>query len=369
MKSVRPLGFGDDTADSLRARALWSAAERLVQRGLHDVEGLTYQGLGPLAADTLERSGQAIPDRLLHQQRAVRVAALTAPALLAQVRAACEGPILLLKGAEVAERYPGRARGYGDLDLLVPDATSVQRALVEHGFQEVPDPEGLWYGIHHLGRLRWPGSSLELEIHSAPKWPEGLTPPVTIDLLAGAVESAVQVAGIGTPAAPKHAVLLAAHAWAHAPLGRVRDLLDVGALLTDADRGEAAGLAEAWGISRIWRTTVDAIDALVEGTTTWPLRLWAASIRDVRTQTVLEDHVQRLVSPFWAVEPWAATIRAGSALVNEIRPAFDEGWREKASRSAAAFRRAFAPVTRHRELLGGSATRGRRRNTPTDSPP
>ena len=98
---------------------------------------------------------------------------MTAPALLTRVRAACDGPIVLLKGPEVAERYPQRARGYGDLDLLVPDGAHVQRALVQDGFREVPDPER-FVGVYHLPPLILNGAPLALEIHEAPNWPEGL---------------------------------------------------------------------------------------------------------------------------------------------------------------------------------------------------
>ena len=352
----------NDVADA-RTAALWRAAERLVELGLDDVDGISYQGLGALAADLLERRGSPIPHRLLHHQRMARVAAMTAPALLTRVRAACDGPIVLLKGPEVAERYPQRARGYGDLDLLVPDGAHVQRALVEDGFSEVPDPER-FVGVYHLPPLILNGAPLALEIHEAPNWPEGLTPPPSADLIGGATESALRLPGILAPAASHHALLLAAHAWSHAPLGRVRDLLDVGAILLEADDGETSRLAEAWGVPRLWQTTTEAINALVSGGRTWPLRLWAAHIPAVRAQNVLEEHLQRVLSPFWGYGTGFAARRSASAFLNEFQRASDETWPEKIGRSAVAVRRALTPTAKHRRLLGDSATRGQRRNTP-----
>jgi hypothetical protein len=85
-------------------------------------------------------------------------------------------------------------------------------------------------------------------------------------------------------------------------------------------------------------------------------------------QTVVEHHLERLLSPYWGLPPAAAFPASARALGNEFRPAFDEKWPEKTRRSAAALRRAFTPVTRHQSLLGDSATRGRGRNKPPGAP-
>ena len=285
--------------------------------------------------------------------------------ILERVRAACEGPILLLKGPEVAARYPHGARTFGDVDLLVPDAQRTQRELIAAGFAEEDDPEGIWVGIHHLARLRWQGLELAVEVHSEPKWPDGLTPPPSAELFEAAVPASVGVDGILAPAPSHHALVLAAHAWAHQSIGRARDLVDVGALRSEADEAMLRALARAWRIPRVWNTMSSSLDAVLCGQRTWPLRLWAGHVPELRPQTVLETHVERLVSPFWAYPPAIATRHAGANLARTVRPAADEGWREKLQRSHAALRRSFRSAKEHRQLLGESANRGRGRHRRT----
>ena len=195
--------------------------------------------------------------------------------------------LMLLKGPEAAARYPSRARGFGDIDLLVPDARRTQTELVEEGFEQEDDPEGIFVGIHHLARLRLPGSPLPIELHSVPKWRDGLRPPRNDELFEAAIPSDIGVDGLLAPSVSHHAVLLAAHAWAHQPLGRARDLIDVGAFRVVADDIELGRLARAWGLIRPWRTMTACLDAMVARSSTWPLRLWARHLRQLRDQTVL----------------------------------------------------------------------------------
>jgi hypothetical protein len=79
---------------------------------------------------------------------------------------------------------------------------------------------------------------------------------------------------------------------------------------------------------------------------------------------VVEQHLERLLSPFWGLPPRPALVRASRALSMEFRPAFDETWGEKLSRTGRALRRALVPVASHNRQLGQSAVRGRRRNRP-----
>ena len=137
--------------------------------------------------------------------------------------------------------------------------------------------------------------------------------------------------------------------------------MDVGALRVETDPAELERLARGWELTRLWHTTPPASTRFLRGDQTWPLRLWATHLAELREQTVLETHLERLLSPMWGYPPPIAARRVGSALANEIRPAWDEGWDEKVRRSAAAVRRAFAPITEHQRKLGDSATRGRRK--------
>jgi hypothetical protein len=340
----------------------WDAVIDAIYSRANDVESIALHGLEPLAADVLDRRGLTVPEPLRRRQQMARVATLMAPILLDRVRASCEGPILLLKGPEAAARYPQAARGFGDIDLLVPDARRTQAELLSAGFVEEEDPEGLWVGIHHLGRLRAPGSPLPIEVHSVPKWPDGLQPPPFTELFEGAVPSATGVNDVLAPNSTHHAVILAAHAWAHQPLGRVRDLVDVGAFRVVAGEDDLRQVAHRWGVSRMWQTTTETLDALLTRRATWPLRLWAGHLGGFRDQTVLETHLERLLAPLWGYRKPVAVRRVGSAVVSEVRPAFDEGWSEKLRRTVIALRRLGSPVRIHRHELGPSATRGQRRN-------
>jgi hypothetical protein len=340
--------------------AFWNALSDVVVARRDNVGGLCIHGLGPLTADALERRGAHVDPVLAKHLRVARIAMLTAVPLLERVRDSCDGPMVLLKGPEAALRYPNSTRGFGDIDLLVPDAFRTQDELLAAGFVQDDDPAGIWVGIHHLARVRWPGSPLPIEVHTVPKWPDGLEPPSNAELLEAAVPSATAVEGLLAPCPTHHALLLAAHAWAHQPIGRARDLVDVGAFAVDADPRELEHLAHEWGLERIWATMAACIAGLGEQRPTWPLRLWARHVWQLRDQTVMEAQLERLLAPFWGYEFMTASQMSASALSRMLRPAHDETWREKAVRMATASRRPFASLGEHRRSLGHSATRGRR---------
>ena len=110
--------------------------------------------------------GCELGDDLIADETRAAVNELAVPGLLARVRAAWDGPLVLMKGPEVALDYraPG-LRSFGDLDLLTDDAEAAQAALIAAGFHEVFDPE-IYKDIHHLRPLWWPGLPLVVELHS-----------------------------------------------------------------------------------------------------------------------------------------------------------------------------------------------------------
>ena len=257
----------------------------------------------------------------------------------------------MLKGPEVAAVYPDPSlRRYGDVDVLVSDAPAVHRALIDAGFEPVGDPR-LYVDIHHLRPLAVAGIPLHLELHTSPKWVDGRDAPSAADLFADAIPSSTNE-GMLTLAPGAHALVLAAHSWAHEPLRRLRDMIDIAAIAADADLDEVDLRAADWGVQRLWRTTIATVDALFhERSTPWALRLWAQNLARVRERTVLENHLQRLSSDFWAYPLRQAVGRVPRRLAEDIRPDPDEGWRSKLSRSALALRNAFRPRSRHdREL-------------------
>lgn len=337
-------------------RDLWDAVDALVDRapGLAD---LASHRLELLAARHWRARGREVPAELVAAERRASIAVLTAPLLLERVRSSYDGELAQLKGMEVARRYPDPAlRAFGDVDLLVGDAPAAQAALLEAGFKEVGDPR-LYEDIHHLRPLRWRDLPLVIEIHSRPKWIDGVAFPVpTAALLRDCVPDAA-----GTMILPPahHALILAAHSWAHEPLRRLRDLVDVAVMAEAAGRDEVAALSRAWGLERLWRTTIAAVDAvLFGGRRPWAIRLWAQNLEKVRERTVLENHLQRWLSDFSILPPTAAVARLPGTLRRELQPEGDEGWAAKMSRTIRAVRKARRRRSEHEDEL--ARARGRR---------
>jgi len=354
--------------DAYRAREadqddLWSDVDRLLEGA--SLDGIVFHKLGALEARRLRSRGDPLPTALQWEEKAAAVLALAVGPLLAQVRAGCDGPLVLMKGPELALGYPGRARTFHDLDLLVPDARLVHGQLKEAGLVEIGDAE-LYFGIHHLRPLRWQSLPLVVEVHSRPKWPNGLgEPPPTAEIIASAVPTGLGVGGIQSPDPAQHALLVAAHAWAHEPLRHLRDLLDVQVAAASADRTEIERVARAWGLWRLWHTTDEAAAAAL-GLRRPPLavRLWARHLGAVRERTVAENHLQRLLAGFWALPLRSALTSTAAAVAGDLRPAFDEGWREKVARVIRASTSATTPLSNHNRRLGDSARRGQTRNPP-----
>lgn len=338
----------DARADAILERAL-AVAERAPS-----LADLDRHGVQLLAAHGLRARGRAVPAPLAAQERVAAAAALAAPPVLARVREAADGPLLLVKGPEVARRYPDRLlRCFGDVDLIVPDAEATQRELIAAGFEEVGDP-ALYEGIHHLRPLRAGRLPLEVEVHRAPKWVARLEPPPFDRLLEGAAPARCGVDGVLAPSPAAHALLLAAHGWAHRPLGRLGDLLDVALVAREADGAEIERLARAWGLRRLWRTTARAIEAVLgDGAPTAALAIWARHLRGARERSVLESHLERWLSPLWGLPAAAAPGALAGAIRADLVPEGAEGWPRKLARTRAALADAFARKSDHDRALRG----------------
>ena len=335
--------------------SLWDRVDALVDRAGRDEDVLDHR-LAPFGARLRRRNRQPVPESFAQVERAGALAAISAPVTLARIRAAVEGELIVLKGPEVAARYPDPAlRAFGDLDLLTRDAGATHSALRKAGAVPVGDP-ALFVGIHHLRPLAWPNFPLVVEVHSRPKWVDRLPALPVEAVFDHVVDAAVDADGYLAPSSEAHAVLLAVHSWAHEPLRRLRDMVDVAALLADCDRAAAAAVAREWGVGRLWRTTEAAVDALFfDGHPPLASRVWAQSLVRARGRTVLEHHLQRWFSDFSILPPHRAALQLPGTLVDELRPDPDESWRDKSRRTARAvrngFRRRFEhddELTRHR---------------------
>lgn len=333
-------------ADEARA-ALFAGVDRLLVRAGEGAQ-LEIHRLEPFAARRLRTLGREVPEELADAERLGAAFALAASVHLERARAAVDGPLLVVKGPEVAARYPDAAmRIYRDLDLVAPDPAAAQRALVAAGYQEVGDP--VYYAVApHLLPLAWPGLPLELEVHARPNWPRRLRPPSAPELLEGARPASVGVDGLLAPAPERHALLLAAHAWTHGPLLRARDLLDVGLLAAEADRAEADRLARSWGMEKLWCATLALVGALfLEEPPPRALRGWASNLAVLDERTVLRGHAARWVGWYTAFPPELGARAMLDEIRSDLLPDGDEGWRSKARRAARALRNASVPRSEH----------------------
>jgi hypothetical protein len=324
-------------ADALRA--VWAALEGLVADA--SVEGLVAHKLGPFAAVAYKSGLRPVPAELEAEFRAATFASLSATALLRRIVEIAPGRILLLKGPEVAARYPSGGRRFGDVDVLAADAEALHSALRAAGFVEVEDGLLDRSEHHHLTPLRGPTSPLVVEVHGTVNWPASLEAPRVEALFEAALPSETGIPGLDAPSPQHHALLLAAHGWRHEPLQSLRDLADVALMSATEDDEDLLRQAAAWGLRRNWETTRRAADSALFGAPrTWPLRTWARHLPAVRERTVLEVHLQRIVSPYWGLPPAAATVAAARGLATTLTPVEDESWREKARRIPRAVREA-----------------------------
>lgn len=350
--SVAAIGPARAELPSLFSDYPWSVLPRLLDRA-PSVADLRSHRLELLHAALLRERGLDVSAELAGRARTAQLATVSATALLGRIRGLCSGPLLLLKGPEVAARYPRPGlRPFGDVDLLVPDPTTVQRDLEEAGFVGVGD-ELDWDELHHMRRVASPDGLFAVEIHKHPKWIPGLEPPPVEILLDGAVPSATGVDGVLAPSPAAHAVLLAAHAWAERPLGCIGDLLDVVTMLRDdAAPREAEELARVLGVERVWHATTVACATLFDGgRSSWPLRTWARHLTATRGQTVVESHLQRVLMPFSAYSPAGAARAAGQGIARTIGPHGEESWAQKLRRARRALRHAFVRRSEHERRL------------------
>lgn len=340
---------------------LWAGVDRLVDRADSLVD-LRAHALHLLAADRWRRTGRTVPHALAIEELVAAHKTAAAAAILRSARAAYHGQMVLLKGPEVAALYPSPVlRPSGDLDILVEDAEQAQRALTAAGFVPIgPFDESYYEGLQHLRPLQHPEHPvLRVELHRRPNWVDWSEPPDTAELLETAGPGAAGIPGVLALPAPLHAVAIAVHSWGVRPLRRLLDLIDVAAV-SEGCRDEAYAQARAWRLPHLWRTTRDAIDALVFGAPEpLSLRLWARDLADARARTVFEDHVRRWLGPFWALPPHRAVGAAVVAVARDATPAPTETWGSKLGRTREAVLHPRRAQAEHARRLGPEGVKPR----------
>ena len=340
--------------------ALWARVDELIDAA-PGLAALRAHRLQLLAGRRWRATGREVPGDLRSEEQLAAIRDAIAPELLARVRAATEQPVVLLKGPEIARRYPGQAlRHFIDLDLLARDADRLQAELLAAGFEKAEDPAwsfrldgdaDLFADKHHCHPLRWAGWPLRLEIHRRPSWPAWL-PDAPVDELLELAEETDDDGILTLPPGP-HALVLAAHVWVSNPFARLRDVLDIALLLPEIDRAKVDDLARRWGLGRLWATTRAVVESvLLGGGSSSANRLWARHLVSAREQTVLEVHVARWASPFWALPPRRAAAVAAANVASDLRPAVEEPWRSKVRRSLRALANAGATKSQHEDELG-----------------
>src|SRR5437588_5333522 len=151
-------------SEVVAANEIWSAVDALIDGA--PIEGVLAHQLGPLAARRHRIAGDPVPEVFAAEERAASFAVLSATPLLRRIRELDEGPLVLLKGPEVAALYPPNGRRFADIDLLAPDAVRLHGTLRQHGFVVVETPFD-HSEHHHLAPLRWPVVPLSVEVHEA----------------------------------------------------------------------------------------------------------------------------------------------------------------------------------------------------------
>jgi hypothetical protein len=281
---------------------VWPAVDRLLERLTADTAHA--HGVTPLFARKLRTRGDAVPETLLQEEKAAKMKNLIAPQVLARARAAYDGPMLVLKGTEVAALYPGRARMLVDLDVLVPDAAAAREGLLASGFVRAERVKEVSPAFYHLSALELPGLPLPIELHKNFRSPLGLSSPPNEALFEAAVPASANVPGLLAPAPAHHAILLAGHAWAEHPLERLRDFIDVAVMAAKVDAHELSRTAAEWGWTRVWRTTERTIDWLFgDGPKPRATRILARHLDSLREPTSSELRLRHWLSPFWAARP------------------------------------------------------------------
>ena len=357
--------------------AIWNGVGRLID-GAPSLANLRVHRLHLIAAARWRAAGLAVPPHLAREEAAFAIRRSAADTVLKAIRDSCDGPLLLLKGPAVSRLYPDPTwRPFSDLDVLAEDPERTQRALVAAGFRPYAwQPDEYYEGLHHLRPLLLDGLPGPLvEIHRRPQWVSFEDAPRASELFSVATEEASGVEGYVALPPAHHALVIAAHSWAHRPLRRMLDLVDVELLAAAGSRQEVTEVASRWNLSRLWRITADVADALImgEGRPPRELRAWGRALVEVRDITVFENHIVRFLSPF-SVLPFARALGAcATAVLDEVRPVPDESWRKKLHRMRVELAHPTRPASEQARMLGPDHaldTRGdkRRRRPHAESP-
>jgi Uncharacterised nucleotidyltransferase len=333
------------------AGTVWAAVDGLIDRS-PGPDDLQSHGLHLLAARRWRALGRDVPDAVRSEEQLAAQRSLAVPGVLEQLAAAADEPLVVFKGPCLAASYPDSVlRPFRDIDVIAADAESVHRRLRAAGFEELGSASH-YDRRHHLVPLALSQLPLVVEVHRRPEWVRWSTPPSASWIIGRGTAAPFGIDRILFPHPADHALLVAAHSWATLPLRRLLDLLDISLLATAAGRATVFELAREWDLERVWSCMIGVADALL-GTAAAPvaLRTWGRNLATARDLNVIEAHLRRLASPFWALPAPRAVPTALQALGREFVPGPEDDWRTKAERIAAAIRRPLTAKSAHDRAL------------------
>lgn len=334
--------MGAEPRSAAAREALWEGMDRLVDRT--GPAGLEAHRIQAWAADRRRRRGLPLDAELAAAEGRATNADRLSVMLLSIVRDAIDGPLVVLKGPELAALYPRPwMRPAVDLDVLVPEVEDVHARLIAAGFQ--PFGSRTEYEGHRHERPLWlPDLPLGLELHREPGWPDWISPPSPGSLFDAAVPSRSGTAGVSALPGDLHALVVALHSWQHAPLRDARDLLDLALVVADAGRGPCLARARAAGAERALLTNLAAADALLlGGRRTAPMATWARHLDPLRPRSTGSWFLAQALSPFWAMPPASAAVAGMRAATARMRATDHESSGARISSLAASLRRLRAP--------------------------
>lgn len=217
---------------------------------------------------------------------------LQAKSMLTRVRGVIDGPMVVLKGIEVAQLYPEPwQRDFVDVDIVVDELLQADRRLRAAGFKPlhnaISHPD-----YHQTAALILGDDPVTIELHRRPNSPRWNHFPVE-EVFAEALPSRTGVDGVLRPRDDHHAVIVAWHYWRDGA-NRGRGLIDV-QLLREQSSNEAISLvAEQWGVGRIWEQTQKVLDAIERPGDAGLSSRWLLDLSEV-------SHRTRRARQWWAI--------------------------------------------------------------------
>jgi hypothetical protein len=180
--------------------------------------------------------------------------------MIREVRALVDGPMVLMKGIEVAQLYPESwRRDFVDVDILVGDVEAADVALRRAGFGAFQSASTL-PGYHQTAPLVRSDNPVTIELHRRPSSPRWAHFP-SQEVIAQSRPSRTGIDGVMRPRDDHHVLIVAWHFWrdgAH----RARDLVDLHLLRQQTSDGDIEATADAWQVGKVWRATRVLLDAL-----------------------------------------------------------------------------------------------------------